>query len=120
MTTRVQIDAVPTSKIRGKPSSIELFGMIHPVTSHLQAYMLFLAQLQERDPEAFASLLKVRGTKRTYITRDPSELVFNYRPLGDSGYYVDTNMNPRGIWQRARKFLHHLGYSDSDLAVIYD
>lgn len=64
----------------------------------------------------FQKVLELQGTKRPYFSRD-SQGMKNPKRIGNSGYFVDTNLTPNMIVQRCHALLDKFGYSQSDLHI---
>ena len=131
-TKRPQSDPKPTARSRRRvtppersdhtgrrPTAMVLFGERYPIKRHADVLPKLTEVLYERDPDGFSRLLELRGTKNAYVSRDPDEMS-GPRRVGISSYYVAVNLSATDTWKRARLFLRHLGYVDSDIEAVYD
>ena len=102
-----------------RPTAIVLFGERFPIRTNNEGLVKLVEALLDRDPEAFPSLLEIRGRTRPYLARDPEQL-YTARPVGISEYFVEPNLSAAITWKIAKQFLRRLGYNESDLDVRYD
>ena len=100
------------------PTAIVFLGRRYPISSHADLLVTLTQALYEEDPDGFPELLELRGKKYRYISKTPQGN--KPRPVGASGYFVDTNLPAERIWKRAQLFLSHLGYRTQDLTRHYD
>ena len=74
-----------------------------------------------RHPSEFGSVLQLYGTRRDGSRRDyysmNHELVDAPKPVGNSGYYVDTKFGLDAAVKQCHKVLRLFGYQDQDLEV---
>ncbi len=101
------------------PTSVLLFGTRYPCKTHRDGLGTVADVLYDRDPNAFTKLMVLRGRSRPHLSRNPEELT-RPKQVRMSGIFVETNLSGQQMWERARLFMRHLGYSEDDLALEYD
>ncbi len=107
----------PNPPVGTKPTAMVLFGTRYPINTHREGLIRLSKVLYERDPVAFGRLSAIRGKKIAYVASN-SKGMRAPRQIGT--YYIEAHASAKQIWSRARRFLKHLGYSDSVLEVKYD
>lgn len=73
-------------------------------------------QVYQLHSSEFEKALELRGNKHPYFRRDPQGMK-NPKRIGNSGYFVDTNLTPNMIVQRCHALLDKFGYSPDDLQI---
>ncbi|WP_419918785.1 hypothetical protein [Candidatus Poriferisocius sp.] len=101
------------------PTSMILFGVSYTIHRHAKSFATLVEVLYERDQASFGKLLDLGRGKRPYVSQDASELIRAKR-VGTSDYFVEVNLSGADIWRRARLFMNHLGYKETDLQLLYD
>ena len=72
-----------------------------------------------RHPAEFDKVLELRGRTRDYYSTNPEDL-HTARPVGDSGYYLETNLNSELIEKLCHRLLRLFGYQNQDLEIEID
>ncbi len=101
------------------PKAIFLLGKRYPISNHTEGLLTVARVLYERDPIAFTKLLELRGRTLAWVSRERAGMTRPYL-IGTSGYFVECNLGAVDTWSRARRFMNHLGYAESDLELLYE
>ncbi len=124
----VRSKQAPTGTVKGRsntpqhtrpPKAMVLFGTSYTIEKHAKSLVTLTEVLYERDQVAFLKLLELHGRKHPYVSHNKNEL-HSAKEIGTSGYYIDVHLSMKNIWKRARLFMNHLGYAETDLELIYD
>ncbi len=75
--------------------------------------------LYERHPEEFRTIVGSPRGKRSYVETDESLMRASHR-IGSSPYFVGCHANAQVMKKRWEYLLELLGYSSSDLELIFD
>jgi negative regulator of replication initiation len=93
-----------------------LFGNRHDARSFHDLLIEFSRELRKADNQGFErAALSLRGTKRTYFSRNAGELK-KPEDLG-GGLFVETNLNANILVGICRALLKELGHDPDDLRV---
>jgi negative modulator of initiation of replication len=84
--------------------------------SVVDRYLFILGWVYQRDPQAFARVLDLRGHERHYFARSEQELrkytSANPKPIPGSPYWADTRMDTGRKQEILDRVLKLVGYSD--------
>ena len=72
--------------------------------------------LHTRHSDTFDKALERRGRTNPYMARNATDLR-QPRQVGESPYFIETNLSATAIGQRAGLFLECFGYAKTDLVV---
>jgi negative regulator of replication initiation len=94
-----------------------LNGTHNPVRSYKEVLIGVASYLYSENPTAFENVsLDLHGKSRNYFSRDPNSLKFA-EALGNSGLFVETNLNSNLIVGICRTLLQKLGHRVDQLQV---
>ena len=85
----------------------------HPWTRMLIALAEQVYQLHSSE---FQKVLELTGTKRPYFSRNQQGMRKS-RPIGNSGYFAETDLTPGQIVYRCHALLAKFGYTPDDLQI---
>ena len=89
----------------------------HHSVNRWKHMLLTLSEIvYERHKSEFGKVRSLRGRKRTYFSDDQDE-VFDPAQIGESPFYVDTNLSANSIAKLCRQLIELFGYSASDLKI---
>jgi len=100
-----------------KPTGFVLWGETYPVKRFNDISIGVAQALHERHRHDFHRITELRGKTRLYVSRNPGDL-FRPKPVGDTGWHIDVNLNGPTHVERARLFLKHFGYDPDDLKLL--
>ena len=90
----------------------QIYGA-HPWTRMLIA---LAEQVYELHSSEFQKVLELTGTKRPYFSRNQQGMRKS-RPIGNSGYFAETDLTPGQIMRRCHALLAAFGYTPDDLQI---
>ena len=99
-----------------KPVAVTLWDVRHPVSSHKDVLAHVVECLHNRHPDTFDKALGLCGKTRPYISRNAADLR-QPRRVGESPYFIETNLSATAIVQRAGLFLECFGHAKTDFTV---
>lgn len=70
--------------------------------------------IQQKHPSQFSKVLSMRGSKRIYFSQSENQLQ-EPRPIGNSGFYVETKCDADAMVRNSYNLLSRFGYQASDL-----
>ena len=74
--------------------------------------------MYERHPDIFAERVsELRGMSRVYYSRNSDDL-YESRPVGDSGFFLETKWTSEDMIDHCRQLITRFGYSESDLQIV--
>jgi hypothetical protein len=99
-----------------KPGSCTFFGETYHSTSWIELLLIVAAELHRRHTGEFGKCLDLRGSKRTYFSTNPRDLVDPKR-IADSTYYATAKLGTPAIVQVIRKLMYRFGYKETDYHI---
>lgn len=99
-----------------KPSSFVFLGTRYQVSTWQEVLLKLGATIAADRPAAFERVLTLRGRKRVYFTRDPSQLTAS-KVVPGTDIYAEMNLSASDIMNRCSQILALTGYRDSDFTV---
>ena len=90
----------------------QIYGA-HPWTRMLIALAEQVYQLHSSE---FQKVLELKGAKRPYFNRNQQGMR-KARPIGNSGYFAETDLTPGQIMHRCHALLAAFGYTPDDLVI---
>ncbi len=117
-TTGVDNEIRLTGKAVGKrPASFRFQGTRHPVNTWKDILQNLSKIMYDQNPTVFRENVAVlRGSSRVYYTRNESNLR-EPRPVGSSGWFLETHFSADGILHQCYNLLQAFGYNKSDLEI---
>ena len=73
-------------------------------------------QIYQLHSSEFQKVLELRGTKRPYFSHNQQGMR-KARPIGNSGYFAETDLTPGQIVHRCHALLATFGYREQDLRI---
>lgn len=73
-------------------------------------------QIYQLHSSEFQKVLELRGTKRPYFSHNQQGMR-KARPIGNSGYFAETDLTPGQIVHRCHALLATFGYREQDLEI---
>ncbi len=107
----------PPSYFKGKKIEAFVFDGQRYEVRFWKDFLCTLARvLKEKHPDAFEKVLLLRGKKRPYFSRRPSDLRIPELIEG-TDIYVETNQSASSIVQLCRELVRLFGYREEDLQI---
>ncbi len=106
----------------GKPEAYRVFEADHSFVSWNRMLLDVAEAVYDRHGFDFDRALELRGSKRRYYSRSAEvlEQMTSPRPIGQSGYYVETHFSANDCVKRATELLQHFGHNADDLKIPSD
>lgn len=110
--------ARPRNRRSPGPESLVFLGSRYSVVTWTDVLQSLSVIMYERHPAIFAERVsELRGTSRIYYSRDPN-ILREPRPVGDSGFFVETHWGAQAVLNQCRQLIARFGYSESDLQIV--
>ena len=107
----------PSEKYTGKSIVVFAFrGKEYPVSSWKGMLMKIIDLMLYVHREQFSRVLKLRGRKRPYFSKNPNELRKPER-INNTDIYVETNLSANSIVKISKKIIALFGYGESDIHI---
>ena len=75
--------------------------------------------IYRRHPTEFNRVLELRGSTNAYYSMNREDLTDRAKPIGNSGYYVETKFGADNMVKQCHKLLLKFGYRERDLEIDY-
>ena len=110
----------PRSKgpgVRGrKISGFRFQGEPFPASTWKDLLQTLAEVMYHRHPTEFSRVLTLRGSSKAYYSRNREDLG-EPRPVGNSGYYLETHFSANGMVEQCHKLLRLFKYQIQDLEI---
>ena len=105
------------SAIRKKPVSFHFLGTGYTVNTWKDILQKLSEIMYDQTPTDFGEKVSgLRGSSRAYYTRSEGDLD-EPRPVGSSGWFVETKFHANAMLDQCYKLLRLFGYDKSDLEI---
>ena len=91
-------------------------GQTHKVDTWSQLLTTLAEQIYQLHRAGFDKALELKGRKRIYFSRNAQGMKMP-KPVGSSGYYVETHWSSDNCVRRCHDLLIKFGYSEKDLQI---
>ena len=119
--SRVRTTPTPTKR-RNHPKRFTGFrfqGESFQVSQWYGLLQMLSEIIYRRHPTEFDRVLELRGDKNAYYSMNRENLTDRAKPIGNSGYYVETKFGADNTVKQCHKLLRKFGYREQDIEIDY-
>ena len=109
----------PSARRQG-PTAVRLWGQIYEVKNWTDMLVTVADALHGRQGADFDRVLKKRGRKHPWASRNRDDIPWAPKLVGSSGVYIETGFDAVAMERRARGLLRLFGYDASELEILSD
>jgi len=96
---------------------VELWGERYPVSRAYDIVVEVTKAIHRLQPDDFGRIGEVKGPRLLYFSTSEHEIRYRPKPIGSTGWFMDSNLSYINAEARARAILEHFGYDPDELTV---